>query len=231
MFVVFICWKTTKRAIRENITISAKLTDMSDKTSEILSENTQLAKSEKAVKRQVELLAMAEQELAKKSQSSKKIIKMLLDKINGASSTRWKGSCLKAGETLLEKNEEVRAAEKKQYETKLNTITSDKEAEIERLTADVQQLQQELNATLEDESSGANRKSRYNAVLAEATRLLVRAIPEIAAEPKPESRHADAAVDPALLATSPSEDRRSASKAHRLLRRLSDEKLRQEVRK
>ena len=65
--------ETTKRTIRENVSINAQLAKMSDKTIELIQENGQLKEQEKKTKQQVEMLEANEKELAKKTHSNLKV--------------------------------------------------------------------------------------------------------------------------------------------------------------
>ncbi|KAJ3301241.1 hypothetical protein HDV03_001180 [Kappamyces sp. JEL0829] len=73
--------KTTKRAIRENMSITSQLKKMSQKTTEFIMENDDLKAQIQTLKRQNTLLAESEKELAKKSNANQKVIKMLVDKL------------------------------------------------------------------------------------------------------------------------------------------------------
>lgn len=64
---------TTKRTIRENVSINAQLAKMSDKTMELIQENDEIRQKEKKQKQQVELLEANEKELAKKNHSNQKV--------------------------------------------------------------------------------------------------------------------------------------------------------------
>lgn len=65
--------ETTKRAIRENVTVNQQLGRMSDKTMELLRENEALRGREKDLKLQLEVLEFNERELAKKNISGQKV--------------------------------------------------------------------------------------------------------------------------------------------------------------
>ena len=65
--------ETTKRTIRENVSINAQLAKMSDKTIELIQENGELKDKEKKMKQQVEMLEANEKELAKKNHSNMKV--------------------------------------------------------------------------------------------------------------------------------------------------------------
>jgi len=72
--------ETTKRTIRENVSINAQLAKMSDKTMELIGENDEFKVKEKKQKQQIDLLEANEKELAKKNHSNQKIIRMLTEK-------------------------------------------------------------------------------------------------------------------------------------------------------
>lgn len=64
---------TTKRTIRENVSINAQLSKMSDKTMDLIQENDDLKGHEKKLKQQLDLLEANEKELAKKNHSNLKV--------------------------------------------------------------------------------------------------------------------------------------------------------------
>lgn len=64
---------TTKRTIRENVSINAQLAKMSDKTMELIQENDMLRIKEKKHHQQIELLEGNEKELARKNISNQKV--------------------------------------------------------------------------------------------------------------------------------------------------------------
>ncbi|XP_074654771.1 cilia- and flagella-associated protein 157-like [Tubulanus polymorphus] len=72
--------ETTKRTIRENVSINAQLTKMSDKTMELIQENDEIREKDKKERQQIEMLEANEKELAKKNHSNQKIIRMLTEK-------------------------------------------------------------------------------------------------------------------------------------------------------
>lgn len=65
---------TTKRTIRENVSIHAQLAKMSDKTMELIEENEEMRAKEKKQRQQIEMLESNEKELAKKNHSNQKVI-------------------------------------------------------------------------------------------------------------------------------------------------------------
>ena len=66
--------ETTKRTIRENVSINAQLAKMSDKTMELIQENDELRVKEKKMKLQIDMLEHNEKELAKKNSSNQKVM-------------------------------------------------------------------------------------------------------------------------------------------------------------
>lgn len=65
--------ETTKRTIRENVSIMAQLVQKSDKTMELIQENDDLRLKEKNQKQHIEMLETTEKELAKKNHSNQKV--------------------------------------------------------------------------------------------------------------------------------------------------------------
>lgn len=76
--------ETTKRTIRENVSINAQLAKMSDKTMELIQENDELRQREKKQKQQIEMLETNEKELLKKNHSGQKVhgLNLLLDRFS-----------------------------------------------------------------------------------------------------------------------------------------------------
>ncbi|XP_053138045.1 cilia- and flagella-associated protein 157 [Hemicordylus capensis] len=72
--------ETTKRTIRENVTISLQLTKITEQSLQLLQENDQLKAANAEVLKQVQLLEQNEKKLAKNSLSNQKMIVMLTDK-------------------------------------------------------------------------------------------------------------------------------------------------------
>ena len=65
--------ETTKRTIRENVSINAQLQKMSDKTLDLIEENDEMADREKKTRQTVDMLESNEKELAKKNHSNQKV--------------------------------------------------------------------------------------------------------------------------------------------------------------
>ncbi|KAI8899901.1 hypothetical protein BC833DRAFT_524113 [Globomyces pollinis-pini] len=73
--------ETTKRAIRENMSITAQLKKMSSKTVEFITENENLTEKLKKYKTKNALLMDSEKELAKRNFANQKVIRMLVEKL------------------------------------------------------------------------------------------------------------------------------------------------------
>lgn len=71
---------TTKRTIRENVSINVQLAKMSDKTMQLIKENDELMKQLKESKRKNQLQNEIEKDLAKKNHSNQKVIQLLTQK-------------------------------------------------------------------------------------------------------------------------------------------------------
>ena len=72
--------ETTKRTIRENVSINAQLAKMSEKTIELIKENDDLRLKDKRHQQTVNMLEDNEKELARKNNACQKMINMLLEK-------------------------------------------------------------------------------------------------------------------------------------------------------
>ena len=65
--------ETTKRTIRENVTINQQLGRMSDKTMELIRENEGLRTREAELRRKVEILETSERETTRRNISNQKV--------------------------------------------------------------------------------------------------------------------------------------------------------------
>lgn len=73
--------ETTKRAIRENVSINQQLTKMSDKTMHFIQDMEELKQREKDLLRRVDILEFSNQELTKKNVSCQKVLRLMRDKV------------------------------------------------------------------------------------------------------------------------------------------------------
>lgn len=64
---------TTKRAIRENVSINSQLSKMSDKTMELIMENDEMKLKEKKNRQHINILEDNEKELMKKNATNQKV--------------------------------------------------------------------------------------------------------------------------------------------------------------
>ncbi|XP_032220139.1 cilia- and flagella-associated protein 157 isoform X2 [Nematostella vectensis] len=120
--------ETTKRTIRENVSINAQLAKMSDKTMELIQENDELRAKEKKQKLQIDMLEHNEKELARKNSSNQKIIRMLAEKS-------------KQQEQMLQEYEE--------QQTGQGAV----ESEVQLLRAQVNSIKDELKTTYDQKES------------------------------------------------------------------------------
>ena len=65
---------TTRRTIRENVAINQQLGKMSSKTVQLLEENDALQRTEKELRRKIEVLEANEKAIIKKSMSNQKVL-------------------------------------------------------------------------------------------------------------------------------------------------------------
>jgi len=72
--------ETTKRTIRENVSINAQLAKMSEKTIDLIKENDDLRLKDKKHQQTINMLEDNEKELARKNNACQKMIGMLLEK-------------------------------------------------------------------------------------------------------------------------------------------------------
>lgn len=70
--------ETTKRTIRENVSITAQLAKMSDKTIELIQENDDLREKERTNKQQIDILETNEKELSKKNSNNSKVMTIIV---------------------------------------------------------------------------------------------------------------------------------------------------------
>ncbi|EPZ36272.1 hypothetical protein ROZALSC1DRAFT_28831, partial [Rozella allomycis CSF55] len=72
--------ETTKRTIQENIAVNSQLEKLSNKIVDLISENKTLIDQHRSMKQQLEVALTNENELAKKTQSYRKVIKLIVAK-------------------------------------------------------------------------------------------------------------------------------------------------------
>lgn len=72
--------ETTKRAIRENVSMSNQLTKMSEKTLEYMRENEQLKVKEKELMRKMDILEFGNQEISKRNASLQRVVRLVKNK-------------------------------------------------------------------------------------------------------------------------------------------------------
>ncbi|KAL8596770.1 hypothetical protein ACOMHN_053866 [Nucella lapillus] len=153
--------ETTKRTIRENVSINAQLAKMSDKTMEMIQENDELKQKEKKQKQQIELLEANEKELAKKNHSSQKIIRMLTEK------------CRNQEEIIADL--ELREQEHQELEAECDLLrqqlTSTRD-EIQLLALENEELDNKLSVTQKDRDSERSNKHKVERIMAKSAEAL-----------------------------------------------------------
>lgn len=65
--------ETTKRTIRENVSLTAQMSKMSDKTMELIQENDELKNKVKRMKNKIDVLEYNEKEITKKMLNCQKV--------------------------------------------------------------------------------------------------------------------------------------------------------------
>ena len=73
--------ETTKRAIRENVSINQQLSKMSEKTIQFIQDVEELKQRERDLLRRVDILEFSNQELTKKNVSCQKVLTLMRDKV------------------------------------------------------------------------------------------------------------------------------------------------------
>ena len=73
--------ETTKRAIRENVSVNQQLSKMSEKTMQFIQDMEQLKQREKDLLRRVDILEFSNHELTKKNVSCHKVLRLMRDKV------------------------------------------------------------------------------------------------------------------------------------------------------
>lgn len=153
--------ETTKRTIRENVSINAQLAKMSDKTMELIQENDELRTKEKKMKMQVDMLEHNEKELAKKNSSNQKIIRMLAEKAK------------QQEEMLLEYDESE--ANKKDLESELDLLRAQVDSmkdELKSTTEKKESLESELAKVTKDRDLSMKKKDELTGILSQAAQAL-----------------------------------------------------------
>ncbi|XP_076436256.1 cilia- and flagella-associated protein 157-like [Babylonia areolata] len=153
--------ETTKRTIRENVSINAQLAKMSDKTMELIQENDELKQKEKKQRQQIELLEANEKEFAKKNHSSQKIIRMLTEKCRNQEE-------IIADLELREQEHQELEAESELLRQQINSTRD----EIQTLARENEQLDDKLSVTVKDRDTERSHKRKVERIMARAAESL-----------------------------------------------------------
>ncbi|KAK3087928.1 hypothetical protein FSP39_012548 [Pinctada imbricata] len=153
--------ETTKNTIRENVSITAQLQKMSDKTIELIAENDELKKKEKQQKQQIEMLEENETALAKKNHSAQRMIKMLTEKC-------------RTQEALIAEFD-LREQEYQEVENEVEFLRQQVESqreEIQNLAKENEQLDEDLKQNKSDLKTERSNKRKVDKILADAAEAL-----------------------------------------------------------
>ncbi|XP_071946861.1 cilia- and flagella-associated protein 157-like [Antedon mediterranea] len=154
---------TTKRTIRENVSINAQLGKMSDKTMELIQENDELRAKEKKQRQQIDMLEANEKELAKKNHSNQKVIRMLTEKAKQQEAV------------IIELEEQDKAYV--DLETEAQLLRKQAESSREELQAmgkEMEHLEEELDMTKKQQVETKKNKENVERILSEAAYSLHR---------------------------------------------------------
>ncbi|XP_037653243.1 cilia- and flagella-associated protein 157 [Choloepus didactylus] len=154
-------WDTTKRAIRENRTVTLQLAKMSRKSLALLQENEQLRGTQDTLCKQLELLESTQKVMARHSRGHQKIILMLSEKCRQQQQDTVETAQLRLLLSHLEQSF-------LQLQTDNQTLRSQKEQlnlQLEQQHTKVKQLQQEL-------TKGQKVRANLEMAMAQATSFL-----------------------------------------------------------
>ncbi|CAL1529656.1 unnamed protein product [Lymnaea stagnalis] len=167
--------ETTKRTIRENVSITTQLAKMSDKTIELIQQNDELGEKVKSLKQQVELMESNEKELSKRNQSNLKVIKLMTEKCQSQESLI--SQFAKRDDEFMELQNEAELLHKQIFSTR---------NELEAMTRDNtehEQLAQQLKEMLQKETK---LRTQIQGVLAAAAAAIRDALVEIESDAMPD---------------------------------------------
>lgn len=168
--------ETTKRTIRENVSINAQLAKMSDKTVELIHDNDDMRTKDKDTKQKLDLLETNEKELAKKNHSNQKIIRMLTEKC-------------KNQEAIIA-DYEMREEQYQEIEREVDLLRQQTETardEIQGLAKENENFQDQLTAASKQHAEGQDERRKLEKVLANAAIALRQALKTTTTEDVEES--------------------------------------------
>ncbi|KAM4696063.1 uncharacterized protein WCC33_014791 [Rhinophrynus dorsalis] len=153
--------ESTKRTIRENVSIRSQLTKMSDKSMELMQQNENLNDSRSELRKQLEVLEDNEKKLVKNNLSNQKLIQMLNEK------------CQKQQEMLGQFVETQR--DLNQLQNEHHILQEEARALKQRVSCleeEVQRSMQEKNSLSEQLKEERERKQAVESVLGQAAAAL-----------------------------------------------------------
>ncbi|KAJ8300128.1 hypothetical protein KUTeg_021647 [Tegillarca granosa] len=153
--------ETTKRTIRENVSLATQIKKTSDKNMEIIQENDKYKEELKKQKQQIEMLEATEKEMAKKNYSNQKLIRMLTEKCRNQ-------------EAMIGEYE-LREGEYQELEAELDLLRQTTEAqrdEMQQLAREKEQYEDSLQETQDSLVAQRKQKDKLDRVLAESANAL-----------------------------------------------------------
>ncbi|XP_072521372.1 cilia- and flagella-associated protein 157 [Salminus brasiliensis] len=148
--------ETTMRAIQENVSVTAQLRQLSDKSRELLEENESLKAREKQLKREIEIMEPLLNEMTKKSLGNQKVVKQLTEKckqmhyeLENFARHKQEHQQLQDDHSALQKEHSYLRQKLESVLDKLNR----KQSEAERLQKELQEekmQQEQLKAVLQE---------------------------------------------------------------------------------
>ena len=167
--------ETTKRTIRENITINSQLSKMSKKTVDLIQENDQLTEKLQAAHQKIEILQQCEKDMARKNKANEKISSMLVEK----------------AKVHEEENARIRAErerEEMEWENRLSEQRRELSNEIHKLEYELEKDKEKFMRYDQEQEDIKKEKRVLISQLSEATGFIMRAFQEAKAEVYEERR-------------------------------------------
>ncbi|XP_048414638.1 cilia- and flagella-associated protein 157 isoform X1 [Stegostoma tigrinum] len=128
--------ETTKRAIRENASISNKLGKISDKSIKVIKENDDLKSEAKKQQRTIHILEDNQKELAKKNFSNLKVIQMLTEKCKQQQESLE--NCMQREKAIPQLETSIKKLEEQNESLRNNVISVQKQLETKQSQLDNQ---------------------------------------------------------------------------------------------
>eukprot|EP00002_Diphylleia_rotans_P037200 TRINITY_DN828_c0_g1_i11.p1 TRINITY_DN828_c0_g1~~TRINITY_DN828_c0_g1_i11.p1 ORF type:complete len:408 (+),score=99.80 TRINITY_DN828_c0_g1_i11:812-2035(+) len=165
---------TTKRTILENEQMTNELAYQSKRTTELVQKNEALKKENQTLRRNMDLMTQEQEEVAKRNNSSQKVIKMLLNKLKAMESSKSEERIDLEGRKDLE------------IRTLLDELGY-REARIEELGLQVDGLKEQLHSEINAKDTLVAEQFKMISVLNEAATFILSFIEDNRANQRPKS--------------------------------------------